>query len=344
MVEVAFFRSFLQQIFGRFSVKFLARAFVLLPVLIISSYTFAQGPWRSSHCETEGDLVAVYFTSSDKGWIAGDAGYLASTTDGGRTWSRYTLNTTEDINEIYFRNSDNGYLVAGRKMFITSDGGRSWQETQLVKPGEIKNGTPEFLSIRFADRRRGLAVGSVWRKVRNEEVVVDSLVMRTEDGGETWQRAIVPAKGELYHLDYNGSTRAWIVGDHGVILATTDSGKTWKKQISGVTLPLYNVDFRDDKEGYAVGKSGVILRTENGGTTWERVRTPFTESLMRVDFADDKNGWVVGYKGTVLRSSDKGRTWVKQDSGTSSNLYGLFMMRRYGWAVGEGGLLLEYLR
>lgn len=316
----------------------------LLILLIVVSSIKGQGPWRASKCETDGDLVAVYFTSASKGFIAGDAGYLASTSDGGKTWEKYDLNTSEDINEIYFRNSDNGYLVAGRKMFITSDGGRSWQETQLIGPGEIKNGTPEFLSIRFSDRRRGLAVGSIWRNVRDREVVVDSLVMRTEDGGETWQRTIVPAKGELYHLDFNGSSRAWIVGDGGVILATTDSGRTWRKQMSGTTEPLFNIDFRDDKEGYAVGKNGIILRTENGGNTWEKVSTPFKGTFMRVDFADDKNGWIVGHKGIILRSSDKGRTWVRQESGTESNLYGLFMMKRFGWAVGESGLLLEYIR
>ena len=93
---------------------------------------------------TSGDLVAVFFTSSDKGWIAGDDGYLASTTDGGRTWNKYPLNTTENINEIYFRNDNNGYLVAGRKMFITSDAGRSWQETKIYRAGEFGTGTPSF--------------------------------------------------------------------------------------------------------------------------------------------------------------------------------------------------------
>jgi photosystem II stability/assembly factor-like uncharacterized protein len=317
---------------------------IALSIFIFSNSLFGQGPWRSTRCEIDGDLVAVFFTSDKNGWIGGDGGYLASTNDAGKTWTKYSLKSADDINEIYFRNEDNGYIVAGRKMFITSNAGRVWQETNLVKPGEIKNGTPEFLSIRFADKKRGLAIGSIWKKQGKNDVVVDSLVMRSEDGGSTWQRIAVPARGELYHLDYNGTSHAWIVGDHGVVLASTDSGKTWKLQTSGVRLPLYNVDFRDDYEGYAVGKSGVILRTENGGDRWERVLTPFTESLMRVDFADDKNGWIVGYKGTVLRSNNKGRNWVKQDSGASEHLYGLFMNKKIGWAVGENGLLLQQTR
>ena len=289
---------------------------------------------------TPGDLVAVSFTSADSGWIAGDKGYLASTTDGGRTWRKYTLNTTEDINEIYFRNEKNGYLVAGRKLFVTSDAGATWRETVIYRAGDFRNSTPEFLSIRFADKKNGLVVGSVLN--RGGEVI-DSLVMRTEDGGETWRRVVVPSKTELFHLDYNGSSHGWIVGDEGVILATVDGGNTWILQNSKTKLALFNVDFRDDDEGYAVGEKGIILRTENGGLNWEKVlATNVSATLMRVDFADDKNGWIVGYGGTVLRSGDKGRTWTRQETGTSNHLYGLFMTKKYGWALGAKGSLLHY--
>ncbi|MFN3418231.1 MAG: WD40/YVTN/BNR-like repeat-containing protein [Pyrinomonadaceae bacterium] len=304
----------------------------------------AQTGWTRLAAPGEVDLVAVYFTSSETGWVAGDGGFLAVTGDGGRSWRRVELNTTEDINEIYFRNDNNGYLVAGRKMFITNDGGKSWNETRIYRPGEFRNLTPEFLSIRFADKKRGIAVGSLLRKVRNEEIVVESLVMRTEDGGESWVRVNVPTKAELFHLDFDGSSRVWIAGDGGVILHSGDGGRTFVRQNTGTRQPIYNVDFRDSRNGYAVGKAGTILRTENGGEIWEKVNSRFNESLMRVDFADDKNGWIVGYRGTILRSSDRGKTWIRQESGTEENFYGLFMSKKNGWAVGAKGLILTYTR
>ncbi len=302
----------------------------------------AQTGWVQQSANVRGDLVGVFFTSSDKGWIAGDDGYLASTTDGGQTWTKYPLNTTENINEIYFRNDDNGYLVAGRKMFITRDAGRTWQDIRIYRASEFGAGTPEFLSIRFSDKKHGYVVGSVLRRTGGDEVVVDSLLMRTEDGGDTWQRITVTTKTELFHLDFRGNSHGWIVGDGGVVLASTDEGKSWTKQVSGTSLPLYNVDFRDDSEGYIVGKSGTILRTSNGGTTWEKAATNFRETLMRVDFADDKNGWIVGYGGDILRSNDKGKTWIRQESNTRERLYGLFMDKKFGWAVGANGVILRY--
>ncbi len=55
---------------------------------------------------------------------------------------------------------------------------------------------------------------------KGEDVVVDSLLMRTEDGGDSWKRITVPTKTELFHLDFNGNSHGWIVGDGGVILET----------------------------------------------------------------------------------------------------------------------------
>src|SRR5436190_5187816 len=316
--------------------------FILLFILACVLNLSGQTGWVQQSKKVSSDLVAVFFTSFDKGWIAGDKGYLASTTDGGQSWTKYPLNAGEDINEIYFRNDDNGYIVAGKKMFITRDAGRTWQETRIYRSGAFGTESPEFLSIRFSDKKRGYVVGSLLHHRDGEDVVIDSLLMRTEDGGDTWQRITVPTKTELFHIDFSGNSRGWIVGDGGVILASTDDGKTWTKQVSGTSLPLYNVDFRDDNEGYVVGKSGTILRTSNGGASWEKVTTSFRETLMRVDFADDKNGWIVGYAGGILRSNDKGKTWIRQESNTRERLYGLFMDKKFGWAVGAKGVVLKY--
>jgi photosystem II stability/assembly factor-like uncharacterized protein len=301
----------------------------------------AQVGWTVNRAKGSGDLVAVYFTSGDKGWVAGDNGYLAFTNDGGRNWTKQNIGTTENINEIYFRNDDNGYLVAGKKMFMTRDGGQTWREIFIFQPEEFKNTTPEFLSIRFADKKLGIIIGSL---LNRREEVVDSLVMRTEDGGESWRRVTVPTKGELYHLDFVGDSHCWIVGDNGLILSSTDEGASFQKQKSGTAMDLYNVDFRDKSEGYAVGSKGTVLRTVNGGQSWQTIKTSFPGTFMRVDFADDKNGWIVGYNGTILRSSDRGQSWIKQESQTNQNLYGLFMSKKYGWAVGAGGVIVQYTR
>jgi len=60
---------------------------VLSIFLVAADCVGAQTRWVPSQVQSGGDLVAVYFTSDKNGWIAGDNGYLASTNDGGATWS-----------------------------------------------------------------------------------------------------------------------------------------------------------------------------------------------------------------------------------------------------------------
>jgi photosystem II stability/assembly factor-like uncharacterized protein len=316
----------------------------LLFILIIitsSQFVIAQSGWSINRSKGTGDLISVFFTSSDVGWVAGDNGYLAYTSDGGKSWNRKILNTAANINEIYFRNDDDGYLVAGRKMFVTKDGGVSWREELIVKQSEFKDGIPEFLSIRFNSRKQGFIIGTIIDK-NNDDIIIGSLLLRTTDGGESWSRIKVPTKVELFHLDFDGKSHGWIVGDMGTILATTDNGDSWALQNSGTKETLYNVDFRDEKDGYAVGTNGTILRTEDGGVNWEQVKSNVTTSLFRVDFSDDKNGWIVGSKGIILRSYDKGISWLKQESQTENNLYGLYMKKKYGWGVGKEGIIIHY--
>ena len=319
---------------------------VFAKTVLFSIFTFsavqtlhAQLGWNPIKSGSVNDLVAVYFTSSERGFVAGDKGFLSQTTNGGKTWAKQTIDTTEDINEIYFRNENNGYVVAGKKMFLTDDAGRSWREIKIYDPKDFRNSTPEFLSVRFADKKRGLIVGSL---INKDGEVVDSLVLRTDDGGERWARIIVPSKLELFHLDFVNSSRGWIVGDKGLILTTQDGGVNWRRQNSETANTLFNVDFRDSSEGYAVGGKGTILRTENGGENWEIVKTSFPTTFLRVNFADDQNGWIVGYGGSILRSADKGKTWIKQESGTKEHLYGLYMLKKYGWAVGAKGAVIQY--
>ena len=307
-------------------------------VLTISAAAFAQS-WKLGKIDSTGDLISVFFTSATRGWVAGDDGYLAYTNDGGTTWTRFPLNSNDDINEIYFRNEKNGYLVAGRKMFLTNDGGSSWRETVIYKPGDFKNGTPEFLSIRFADKKYGYVIGSL---LNRQGEVIDSLLMRTDDEGESWVRQPAPTKAELFHLDFSGTSHGWIVGDKGVIIATTDRGQTWHLQNSGTQRAIFAVDFLNDKEGFAVGGGGTILRTQNGGQSWQAVRANTTQALKRVDFTNEKNGWIVGFNGTVLVTRDAGASWSVLGVETKQRLYGLFVDRKYGYAVGEKGIFAQY--
>ncbi|HJP94277.1 MAG TPA: YCF48-related protein [Pyrinomonadaceae bacterium] len=319
------------------SFKFVASICLLLT---LSGVSLAQSGWVPFKINTGGnDLNTVYFLDGKRGWVGGDGGFLSSTDDGGQSWVRQTVPTTAGINDIYFRDKEAGFLLAGNAIFITRDG-NNWKQSRIFLPEEFEGADVELYSVRFSSKKKGWVVGSISKHER----VVDSILVYTDDGGETWRRQRAPSRIELIHIDFVSDKRGWIVGAEGTILFTRDGGASWEKQKAGTASTLYHIDFRDDKKGWAVGEHGTLLRTIDGGETWTIVPTNVNVTLLSVQFLNDDEGWVIGRGGMILRSSDQGKTWVRQDSTTRQNLYSLIFNKKIGWAVGAAGIVLRYDR
>lgn len=310
-------------------------------VLLLAGAAAAQAQgWAGGRQGLAGkDLNAVYFLDSRRGWVAGDGGLVMRTRDGGRTWTRQTVETRQSFNDVYFRNEEDGYLLAASQIFTTEDGGETWSPSARFY-AETFGAEPELYSVRFTSKRRGWIVGSLSRG----ENVIDSLVLSTDDGGASWQRKRVPVRDELIHLDFDGDKRGWVVGSGGRILHTRDGGGTWAVQDSNTSAALYHVEFQGDERGWAVGERGTILRTEDGGQTWRAVPPRVRTTLLSVKFVNKEEGWAVGRGGVILRTDDGGTTWKQQESNTRQHLYALFFDKKVGFAVGADGLVLRYER
>ena len=319
--------------------KALVATTVLSIVILAGIHVDAQAPWVSTKVGPSGqDLNTVFFLDNKRGWVGGDNGYLSRTDDGGHSWVQQIVDTKDGINDIYFRDKEAGFLIAGSAIFATRDDGSRWTEVRRFLSREFDGADVELYSVRFSSKKKGWVVGSVSKNDR----VVDSILLYTEDGGETWQRKRAPSRLELIHLEFANDKRGWIVGDEGPILATTDAGETWTKQESGTKATIYHVDFRNDKKGLAVGRGGTLLRTTDGGTTWTTIKLNTQSTLLNVKFVGDDAAFAVGRGGTILRTGDAGETWVEQESGLKQNLYGLYFAKKIGWAVGGDGVLLRY--
>lgn len=320
----------------------LIRCLKALTVLaIVAAAAFAQQGWVATRiAPAKQDLNTVFFLDGKRGWAGGDDGFMIRTEDGGVTWVNQTVGTREAINDIYFRDKDHGFLIAGDSIFRTDEAGTRWYEARRFAPAEFDGATVEFYCIRFPSKKKGWVVGSISKRDR----VVDSILVYTDNGGDTWQRQRAPSSSELIHVDFDNDRRGWIVGAGGTILHTDDAGDTWTRQSSGTAATLYHVDFRNEKKGLAVGEKGTILRTGDGGATWAPVTTNVRSTLLSVEFVNEDEGWAVGRGGTILRTGDGGLTWLKQESSVTQNLYALQFQKKTGWAVGGGGMILRYER
>jgi photosystem II stability/assembly factor-like uncharacterized protein len=322
-------------------IEFVLPLFALCLTAVCAGGAFAQSGWRASKlAEAAGkDLNTVYFLDSKRGWIGGDGGLVLHTEDAGSSWTSQQLRSESGVNDIYFRDKENGFLLTGNRIFSTRDSGLSWRESQLFDESRF-NGMPELYSIRFTGKNKGWVVGSVSRG----DAVVDSLVLYTDDAGVSWKRVKAPSREELIHIDFVSDRRGWIVGVAGTILYTGDAGDTWTIQRTGTQAALYHVDFRNEDRGWAVGEKGTILRTTVGGGEWAPTSTQFKNTILSVQFIDDKRGWAAGRGGLIIRSEDGGVTWLPQATGTTQNIYALFVENKNVWAVGADGLVLQLPR
>lgn len=318
--------------------RLLAAGVVLLTFIAAAS---AQSGWLPTRINTGGnDLNTVYFLDEKRGWVGGDEGFLSRTDDGGNSWVRQSVGTNAAINDIYFRDKEIGFLLAGNTIFLTRDNGASWIKSRSFLPEEFEGAEVELYSVRFSSKNKGWVVGSVSKRER----VVDSILVYTDDAGQSWRRQRAPSRLELIHIDFVSDKRGWIVGADGTVLFTRDSGESWTKQNTGTNATLYHVDFRSDKRGWAVGERGTLLRTTDGGETWTPIALSVKATLLSIRFLSDDDGWAIGRGGTILRSSDEGLTWVQQESTTKQNLYSLSFNKKVGWTVGGEGIALRYNR
>src|ERR1043166_3347766 len=318
----------------------LSRSVVTLVFLILlATPGRAQQGWVATQvAPPDQDLNAVYFLDNKRGWIGGDDGFLLRTDDAGKTWTKQIVKTAGAINDVYFRDKDAGFLIAGNAIFVTHDSGENWTEVRRFLPGEFDGADVELYSVRFSSKKKGWVVGSVSKHDR----VVDSILLYTEDAGETWQRHRTPSHLELIHIEFANDKRGWISGAAGTILTTVDGGANWTRQETGTQATIFHLDFRNDKKGLAVGEHGTVLRTQDSGVTWTPIKVRTQSTLLNVQFVGDDSCWIVGRGGTILRTDDGGLTWIEQESGTKKNLYGLNLVKKTGWAVGGGGMVLRY--
>jgi len=226
------------------------------------------GSWETLHLPGGGRVRAAHFVKPDRGFVAGDAGLLLTTSDGGRTWGRLETGAREDLTAV--QAMDGKIWVAGFNGTIlhSADGGRTWRPQRTFTSRPIQ-------SLHFVDESRGWAAG--W----------SGLLLRTTDGGESWQSLDLPGVWEtLSFIRFRDAQNGWVVGMYGTMLRTRNGGKTWERQAVPTKSWLTSLDFSPDGAAWlAAGYQ--LLRSDDGGETWRTLPHESAMAVTRVVAARD---------------------------------------------------------
>ncbi len=147
--------------------------------------------------------AAVQFADARTGFVVSHHGILKST-DGGRRWD-FTSAPELAFAGLHFLSPLVGWAVGeGGTIVRTRDGGATW-ETQ--KTG--LNLFPLLRDVKFVDEQHGYVVGFVPRWNR-------SMILYTENGGESWSLQQDVEGYELEALDLLDAAHAWTAGERVV--------------------------------------------------------------------------------------------------------------------------------
>jgi photosystem II stability/assembly factor-like uncharacterized protein len=163
-------------------------------------------------------------------------------------------------------------------------------------------------AISMASRRVGFAAAEL------------GIVLRSTDGGDTWQTVLNQGFPFYYYgVQAFSESTVLVTGFNnqtleGVIRWSDDGGVTWGPHIvlpAGPALDwLYMVRFADADRGVIQGSVGVIFHTTNGGRTaddWTAAQPTNNWWNGTFTFLNDGRVWMTGYDN--FRSPDGGATW-----------------------------------
>lgn len=165
-------------------------------------------------------------------------------------------------------------------------------------------------------------------------------ILRSEDGGRSWQQAEVPTRATLTSIYLHDKTLGWAVGHDQVILRTKDGAKTWQLLDAQpeAESPLLDIWFADAQHGFAIGSYGLFLESEDGGESWADRRVGEGDfHLNQIVPAGGSRLYIVGEAGTLLRSDDSGMNWETLTSPYEGSFFGAL-------ALSEDSLLVFGLR
>lgn len=259
----------------------------------------------------------ISFLNRREGWlILPLAAYLGHTdvdilhtSDGGETWDKISSNTEgsgltnlSGMGGINFFTFTTGWITGGggpinwHYLFVTRDGGRTWQERKLPQlPQLTPNWNANLGPLTILSSRDGVvrADYGLWyfpgRYESPKNLAPITVFFVTHDAGVTWTYTTpvpvpegkdAPRIGPSTVLNMN----RWWVRVEDTLYATNDGGRRWTRRHSGELMAnVSELAFISQDVGWAVRNTDpygggarqsppFLLKTVDGGRTWTAIR------------------------------------------------------------------------
>lgn len=252
----------------------------------------AGATWQQSQVPLSSDLTAVYFPSPKIGWAVGHDGVVLATNDGGTTWTKQMDGRA--VNDL---------ILADIRAKLAADPESAELQNLAAEAERNKEQGPDkpFLDVWFENDTTGYVVGAY------------GLLLRTTDGGQTWQswfdRADNPRLMNLYSIR-PAAGALYIAGEGGTVLRLDPVAQRFVAVPVDYAGSMFGVVDAGDAV-LVYGLRGNAFRSTDAGAAWTRIDTKLPASIV---------GGTTLMPGTVVLADQGGRLSVSADGGASFEL------------------------
>ena len=256
---------------------------------------------------------------------------------------KYRFNRTAPL--IFSPADPHALYLGSNVLFVTRDGGNSWQ---IVSPDLTREdpGVPPSLGAFINDdpakgKHRGV-IYSVAPSPKDANLIWigtdDGLIQITHDGGKTWQNITPPdltpwskvAQMDASHFDtptaYAAINRFRLDDLHPYIYRTHDNGKTWQKIVTGLpeNEPVNTVREDPERKGLLfAGTERSVYVSFDDGDHWQSLKQNLPPSSIR-DLVVHNDDIVVGTHGRSFWILDNITPLRRMSTKTAAMSAGLF--------------------
>ena len=179
----------------------------------------------------------------------------------------------------------------------------------------------------------------------------DGVILKTEDGGATWDTNLGGSDGSLFGIEaifFTSEDVGFAAGWDSDVKYTEDGGDTWTDITIGSNIWYYtDIEFWDEDNGAVSARlnSGVsaVWITDDGGDTWTE-STGVSIGIVDMAYADANTIYAVGNDEDIIRSTNGGSSFSLNHDGSDPDndpLLGVhFYNSNFGVVGGMDGKVL----
>jgi photosystem II stability/assembly factor-like uncharacterized protein len=221
-------------------------------------------------------------------------------------------------------------VVAGERgvVIVSDDGGRHWAQASV--PVSVT-----LTALQFDNAHDGWATGNM------------GVVLRTRDGGSTWQRvldgqaaaqvALIDAQQQpagsapgwsaqdAERLVQDGADKpfmnvlrrsgdeTWVLGAFGIAFSSRDGGRQWHAEMANLPNPdglSYYGGVQRQGECFLFGEQGLLLRCDGAAERYTAQTLPSEGTVFSSLLLGDGTLLLMGLRGKVFRSAARGEPWT----------------------------------